>query len=315
VVSLGNQIDLDVVDFLNYFKNDPETKIIAMYIENLKRDGHDFVQLLKESTVEKPVIIWKGGVSETGNSAVMSHTGGLAGKYEMWQAMAKQTGVLLVDNFEQLSYLIRGFLTYPIPKTLGTAPISGGGGLAIEATDALERVRIPTSNRIGIEIPQLTQKARNKLAEFVLGVNTSVKNPLDFGAQGFDLDVVVKAVNILSEEMKDISTVMFINSPEVLINYAFRFVKKEEEIEKLQNLKPIDLLKTSIDKWINSMKSDQLLMSITAEQYSTKEALANRYDYVSLLREKGIMSFNTVGEAAKVLLQMWTYGQYLKKHK
>jgi acyl-CoA synthetase (NDP forming) len=229
--------------------------------------------------------------------------------------MAKQTGALLVENFEQLSYLIRGFLTYKIPKTLGTAPISGGGGLAIEATDASERVQIPTSNRVGIKIPQLTEKAKEKISRFISGVNTSVKNPLDFGAQGFDLDVVIKAVNILHEEMKDISTILFINSPETLMRFAFRFAKSEEDVEELQKKKAVDLLKISVNKWTSSMNSDQILMSITPRQQNSKEALALRHDYVSLLREKGIMTFDTVGEAAKIILQMWTYGQYLENHK
>ena len=56
IVSLGNQIDLDLIDFLNYFKNDPDTKIISMYIENLKKGGNDFVKLLKETTKEKMVL-------------------------------------------------------------------------------------------------------------------------------------------------------------------------------------------------------------------------------------------------------------------
>ncbi|MFX1479450.1 MAG: CoA-binding protein, partial [Promethearchaeota archaeon] len=121
VVSLGNQIDLDLLDFLQYFKDDPETKVIAMYIENVKRDGNEFVQLLKETTAKKPVIIWKGGMFKTGHQAVMSHTGGLAGNYKLWESMALQTGVILVKNFSELTDMIQTALIYPFPKTLGTA--------------------------------------------------------------------------------------------------------------------------------------------------------------------------------------------------
>ncbi|MBA7683848.1 hypothetical protein ES703_92233 [subsurface metagenome] len=78
IISLGNQIDIDLVDFLNYFRSDPDTKVISMYVENLKRGGNEFVQLLKETTKEKPVIIWKGGKLEAGHNAVQSHTGGLS---------------------------------------------------------------------------------------------------------------------------------------------------------------------------------------------------------------------------------------------
>ena len=109
---MGNQIDLDLLDFLKYFADDPDTKVISMYVENIKRDGNEFVKLLKETTLKKPVILWKAGISESGQSAVMSHTGGLAGNIKMWKAMAQQTGAILVDNFYEMSDMVQTYLTY-----------------------------------------------------------------------------------------------------------------------------------------------------------------------------------------------------------
>ena len=177
IISVGNQIDLDIIDFLRFFKEDPETKVIAMYIENIKRSGHEFVQLLKETTIKKPVIIWKGGKFKTGVQAVMSHTGGLAGDFKMWEAMTRQTGAILVNNFADLQDQIRTCLTYPIPKTLSAVLMSGSGGFAVEMTDAVEACEL--------NVPPLSKDAYEKINHFIPETNSNLKNPLEFGANRF----------------------------------------------------------------------------------------------------------------------------------
>ena len=207
VVSLGNQIDLDLIDFLRYFKDDPETKVIAMYIENIKRDGNNFVRLLKETTVKKPVIIWKGGIFQTGHQAVMSHTGGLAGNYKMWESMASQTGVILVNNFLELTDMVQTCLTYPIPQSLGTVVLSMSGGTAVESTDEVERN--------GLIMPLLSQELTRKISQFIPEINSNLKNPLEFGGKN-SLEHTVQIIGMLAEEPQ-FSSIIMSNSPEFLI--------------------------------------------------------------------------------------------------
>ncbi|GAH01338.1 unnamed protein product, partial [marine sediment metagenome] len=101
VISIGNQIDLNFVDFLKYFATDDETHVVGMYLENIKSQkiGREFFKTVKEITLAgKPVIIWKVGFGESSKEAILSHTGGLAGSTKIWEAVSKQTGACMVNN-------------------------------------------------------------------------------------------------------------------------------------------------------------------------------------------------------------------------
>ena len=97
VISYGNASDLNETDFMEYFLNDPETKIITAYIEGIK--DKRFVEVLRDVTKEKPVIIWKGGLTKSGARAVSSHTGSLGGQENLWKAVFRQTGAIQ-PNFD-----------------------------------------------------------------------------------------------------------------------------------------------------------------------------------------------------------------------
>ncbi|MEE8174054.1 MAG: CoA-binding protein, partial [Dehalococcoidia bacterium] len=101
VVSYGNACDLNECDFLEYLAGDPETQIIAMYIEGT-RDGQRFIKALSQATRAKPVIILKGGRTRGGSRATLSHTGSLAGDDAVWDALCRQMGVIQAYNVEEL---------------------------------------------------------------------------------------------------------------------------------------------------------------------------------------------------------------------
>ena len=110
-VSFGNGTVLDSTDFLEYFAQDPEIKVIIMYLEGVK-DGDRFLKVLRDTTPRKPVIIWKGGRTEEGGRAIASHTGSLAVPQAIWEAMIRQCGALnavemedLIDTANALTYL------------------------------------------------------------------------------------------------------------------------------------------------------------------------------------------------------------------
>jgi len=285
VVSVGNQIDLDLVDLLNYCRTDPDTKVISMYIENLKRSGNDFVQLLKKTTKEKPVIIWKGGKLKAGHGAVMSHTGGLAGNIKLWRAMANQTGAILVNNFEELTEMIQACLHYKIPQNLGTAIITGGGGPAVEMTDECEAY--------GLEVPKITEKAQRMISEFIPEVNSNLSNPLEFGANGGHQNTI-KVINILDKE-PHISSIIITNNPEWYVRQGL-----------------------SMDKVVNSLadalspNSEKNLISIHMSFGARKETVELVNDFYSKAKERGIMIYKSVGAAAKCIHRLWSYGNYLK---
>ncbi len=288
VVSVGNQIDLDLVDFLNYFRTDPDTKVISMYIENLKRSGNDFVQLLKKTTTEKPVIIWKGGKLKAGHGAVMSHTGGLAGNIKLWKAMANQTGAILVNNFEELTEMVQACLHYKIPHNLGTAIITGGGGPAVEMTDECEAY--------GLKVPKITEKAQRMISEFIPEVNSNLTNPLEFGANGGHQNTL-KVISIIDKE-PHISSIMITNNPDW---YTRQGLSMDKVVDNLANAL--------------SPNSDKNLISIHTSFGQRKETVDAVNDFYSKAKEKGIVIYKSVGAAAKCIHRLWSYGNYLKNRK
>ncbi|MHA1468686.1 MAG: hypothetical protein ACTSP6_11505, partial [Promethearchaeota archaeon] len=285
MVSLGNQIDLDVVDFLNYFRADPDTKVISMYVENIKRSGNEFVQLLKETTKEKPVIIWKGGKLEGGHSAVMSHTGGLAGDITLWKAMARQTGAILVNNFKELIDMIQTCLLYKIPKNLGTAIITGGGGPAVELTDECEA--------FGLKVPRITEKSQKMIEEFIPAVNSNLSNPFEFGANGGH-ENMIKVMRILDNEPQ-ISSIIMTNRPEW---YSSEKMNMEEVVKSLANTLSPDSHKNLIS-----------LHNLFGVQ---KKSIDVINEFYTKTRENGIIVYDSAEAAAKSIRRLWEYGNYLK---
>ncbi len=101
VISYGNATDLNESDFLEYLAEDPETKVIAGYIEGVK-DGIRFLKVLKKAAKLKPIILYKAGITEHGVRATASHTGSIAGSDKVWDSLLKQAGVLRAHSMEEL---------------------------------------------------------------------------------------------------------------------------------------------------------------------------------------------------------------------
>jgi len=172
VISCGNECDLNAVDFLEYFGQDNETKIIISYLEGIK-NGKRFFQLAREITKEKPIIVWKGGATELGAKAAMSHTGALAGAKLVWNAMFEQTGIISVRSFEEIVDCLFCLYYLPLPKGRRIAVVAGMGGTNVGTTD--------NCIELGLEMAKLSGATLEKLANLLPPVGTSVGNPADIG--------------------------------------------------------------------------------------------------------------------------------------
>jgi len=180
-VSLGNEADLCSADFLTYLGQDPKTGVIAAYLENIK-DGPYFLEALKKASREKPVILWKVGLTPEGGRAASSHTGALSGAREIWEAVVKQTGAVPVTGFEALVDAMMSFALLPGDLGDRMAVISGPGGLAVSAAEAC--------GHAGLKLAELSPETQAKLAEFVPPTGTSLRNPIDVGlSASLDLDI------------------------------------------------------------------------------------------------------------------------------
>lgn len=172
VVSYGNACDLDETDFLEYLVEDKETKIITLYNEGVK-NGQRFLQTVKDVNQKKPVIIWKGGLSEGGSRAIASHTGALGGRKEIWEAFFRQTGAVRVNNLEELIDTVMVFQHFSVPCGRRIAIIGTGGGSGVDSADACERA--------GLSVPVLSARTVEQLRVFLPPVGASAQNPIDLG--------------------------------------------------------------------------------------------------------------------------------------
>jgi acyl-CoA synthetase (NDP forming) len=170
MVSYGNAVDLDGPDFLEYLAGDPDTKMIALYIEGT-RDGARLKTALVKAVKQKPVIAIKGGMTEQGMRAATSHTAALAGIPEIWRSLFRQTGALQVESFDEMVNILMAFDTSPLPAGRAVAMITNSGGFSVIQTDLCMKA--------GIEVPRFSGETIEALRALVPLAGTSIGNPLD----------------------------------------------------------------------------------------------------------------------------------------
>lgn len=189
VISYGNACDLNESDFLEYLTADPETKIITFYIEGVK-DGRRFFHALRQATKVKPVIVYKGGTTESGARATASHTGSIAGSNIIWSSLLKQAGAIQVRSIEELIDVTLLFTFMPPPKGKKVGIIGLGGGAAILATDSCSNA--------GLAVPRFPPEIRQRLEEiYPSRAGSSFQNPVDiFG--GISPDRIQKLMRVVT---------------------------------------------------------------------------------------------------------------------
>ena len=159
VISVGNQADLDFLDYLRYVGKDEKTKAIILYIEQIT-DGKGFMEVVSEVAKTKPVIAIKSGSSKKGEHAASSHTGSLSGSYEVYMEAFRKSGVIVVHTLTG-AFLAAQMLAHPkqYPKGKRAVVVTNAGGFAELSSDYAERY--------GIEIVDLPRDVIEELNEFL----------------------------------------------------------------------------------------------------------------------------------------------------
>jgi acetyl coenzyme A synthetase (ADP forming)-like protein len=159
VISVGNQGDLDFLDYIRYVGKDPKTKAVILYIEQIT-DGKGFMEVVSEVAKTKPVIAIKSGSSKRGEHAASSHTGSLSGSYEVYMEAFRKSGVIAVHTLTG-AFLAAQMLSHPkgFPKGKRAVVITNAGGFAVLSSDYAERY--------GVEIIDLPQPVIDELNEFL----------------------------------------------------------------------------------------------------------------------------------------------------
>ncbi|HSG99562.1 MAG TPA: CoA-binding protein, partial [candidate division Zixibacteria bacterium] len=186
IASIGNKADISGNDLLEYWAEDPGTEIILMYIENFG-NPRKFIQIARQLSRRKPIVVVKSGRTAPGARAASSHTGALAALDVGVDAFFEQTGVIRVDTVEQLFDVAAALANQPIPPGRRVAVATNAGGPAILAVDAMVSQ--------GLKVPQLGEGIKKKLKS-KLPAETNFSNPLDLiaGAGPKEFEAALRAL-------------------------------------------------------------------------------------------------------------------------
>jgi len=169
LVSLGNEAVLDAVDFAAEWGDDPDTRVVLAYLEQIA-DGRAFIDTVREVTAETPVVVIKAGTTEAGAQAAASHTGSLAGSATAYRAGLDQAGAVYVDDVEDFFDFGQVLADQPLPAGDDVAVVTNSGGPGVLTADAI--------GESSLALAEFDDDTRGALAD-VLPAEGSVRDPLD----------------------------------------------------------------------------------------------------------------------------------------
>ncbi|NPA96090.1 MAG: CoA-binding protein [Crenarchaeota archaeon] len=279
-VSLGNKADVDESELLDYLVEDPDTRVITMYIEGVEPGkGRQFMEALKRTTPRKPVVVLKSGRSEAGARAIASHTGSLAGADRVYDAVFKQTGVIRAMGMEELFDVAVALSLQPPAKGRRVAILTVGGGSGVMATDAC--------CDLGLEVPRLSDATVEKLRKVLLPI-ASPYNPVDVSGSARD-EHLTESVEILmkSGEIDAIIWIPYFMVPGISEQIVEKFVERVKKVNRELDT-PIPIVGAA-----------------TGGDYTWKLA--------AKAEKMGIPMYLSVERAAKAIWALAKYGEWLKK--
>ncbi len=276
-VSIGNKADCNENDFIEAWGDDPESKVILAYLEDI-RDGAEFMAQARRVAREKrtPIIAIKSGTTDAGTRAISSHTGSLAGSERAYDAAFKQSGVVRADSIEGLFNYSIAFAYQPLLRGNRVVVVTNAGGMGVMATDALERA--------GLKMARLAPETINALMRDAPEI-ASALNPIDVRGDAFEDRYEIALRHALADPNVDAAIAILIpqeltpvkKSARVIVQVAQEFVAQE---------------KTMIAVFMGEERSRE---------------------GVKILLESGVPNYAFPERAAEALGAMWQYRQWLDK--
>ncbi len=285
VISYGNALNLDLPDFIEYLNRDPETRVIAAYIEGIRK-----IMKLKKvlNDLNKPLILWKSGLTEDGARAASSHTGFLSGQREVWKGFFQKyrDRIIAVNSFEELLDTTKAIAYLP-PLTKNkdylnqVGVIGGGGGIGIEISDV--------ANQYGLKIPRLSESVKEKLQKLLPVEGTSINNPLDIGNPMYMGEQQKVLENFMADENISVLIYDFIIDFVMDLRSMFRIIKDY----KVENDIPIIIILRELLMTVDNLVIEkkyrkyrdmfhQIKIPVYPSFYRGVRALANYLKYYKL---------------------------------
>jgi acyl-CoA synthetase (NDP forming) len=199
IVGLGNRLNVDFAQMLEYLMDDSDSKVIVLYIEGIDQP-RDLIKRAKKYNSKKPIIAYKTGKGRVGDQASLSHTGSMAGRHEIYTGALTQAGILTVDDTETLLDTAKALASCPIPDSPGMAVLSGQAGPGMAACDLCADQ--------GLKIVQFTQNTQQKINERLppLALRT---NPVDMGPAWYDSEAIEEIVRAVMDD-ENVGGILFL---------------------------------------------------------------------------------------------------------
>lgn len=276
--SIGNKVDIDEVELLEALRADSSTRVILLYLENIRR-GREFVKVASKVTKEKPVIALKAGRTAAGRRAAASHTAALAGVDEVYNAAFERCGVVRANDLEELFDFAKALLYQPPPRGPRVGILTDGGGAGVMATDMAEM--------LGLAVPELKGLAREELEALqrkgVIPSYAPVTNPVDLTGSATD-EMFTEALKILLSS-DEVDSVLLLSLHQVPgIPDPVELARKAAEI---------------------SWKFDKPVLAVDTGWSEAAVLMRREYDRL------GIPAYPTPERAVKALNALWRFGSYL----
>jgi acyl-CoA synthetase (NDP forming) len=278
-VSYGNRCDVTEDELLEYFENDPKTRVILMYIEGLAK-ARDFLFRAEQTSKKKPIVALKSGRTEAGTRAAASHTAALAGMEQIYEGAFKQAGIIRVRNVEELFDFGRALVLQPPSHMKNVAVLTNAGGPGIIAADALEES--------GLNVQKFPDRIMSKFSDYrakklMLPVQSGF-NPMDLSAEATS-DMFALAISTILEdpEIGGLVLITLHHAPTILDDAADKIAKIAPGYQK-----PVTV----------------------CDMGGTEMAEAMRMGY----EKRGLPSYSVPERAARALWALTYYGTYLREH-
>lgn len=204
VMSLGNKTIIDESDCLEYLANDKNTDVIAMYLENIS-DGEKFKKIIQKIAKTKPVVVLKSGSTQEGSKAALSHTGGLVGDDQVYDAIFKQYGVIRAVNMTEFLTILKILSFKKNPRSKNVLCLSNAGGIGVLLADELIKN--------GLNLVTISEKTKKDIIKRMgESHKISIHNPIDIlgDASAFDYQQAIEA----TIKEKDVGSVIVLLTPQ-----------------------------------------------------------------------------------------------------
>lgn len=300
VVSAGNCADVTWSDYLDYFGQDPETKVILLYIEGMD-DARAFFKAGRKAARKKPVVVLKSGRSEAGTKAAATHTGVLAGSDEVFSAACSQAGMVRAGTLEEAVLTAAAFIGTPLPRGGRVGVITGGGGYGVMAADACIKE--------GLSLPAFSERTIKKLRKH-LPPWWSPNNPLDMVA-GLGYSGPKELVPILMES-GEVDGVILLSA-----GFLYSMLDAESFDVDLKNVKD-KVLQKRLERDLGSYKvyadfSRRWGKPFIITSPVAQLAIRRGYPGLSYLLEQNIMLYPTIEDSIRAFAALARRHHFLER--